>query len=186
MSLVRLSYSNKEKVGKTKRSLPRNITVSEDMPYEVRMARKQLQPEVNDLNANGQRAWLAWPAKLIVNGREVKKVRPRYSRYAPSAPRSNTRGDASVQGDLAAGGRGFRFGEGHALSTGGRRWETSQRGAAGGGSGPQTGATVSAADVLRRSVQAEVTASGGGDTPGAEPRKWASCGGGIQAANNIV
>ncbi|GFR84083.1 hypothetical protein ElyMa_005989500 [Elysia marginata] len=51
--------------------------LTEDLPYEVRQARRQLIPEMLEAKRTGKAAWLAYPARLIINGEEVKSVTPR-------------------------------------------------------------------------------------------------------------
>ena len=47
---------------------------------EVRMARRELQADVNAAYENGQRVHIAFPARLIINGQEVARVRPKFGR----------------------------------------------------------------------------------------------------------
>ena len=69
---------------KNKRNLPRHIYVTDDLPREVRDARKQLQAEASEYHARGYRVSIAYPARLIVNGSEVRHVVPK---YIPQLPR---------------------------------------------------------------------------------------------------
>ncbi|GFS10038.1 SH3 domain protein [Elysia marginata] len=67
----------RERVRETRRNLPSTISVTEDLPYEVRQARRQLIPEMLEAKRTGKAAWLAYHARLIINGEEVKSVTPR-------------------------------------------------------------------------------------------------------------
>ncbi|GFR60045.1 hypothetical protein ElyMa_003521400, partial [Elysia marginata] len=71
------NYNDRERVRETRRHLPPTISVTEDLPYQVRQARRQLIPEMLEAKRTGKAAWLAYPARLIINGEEVKSVTPR-------------------------------------------------------------------------------------------------------------
>ena len=92
MIVLFLDYQDRETVRLAKKRLPMGMHLTEDMSIEVRNARKELQADVAAAYAQGQRVHIAWPARLIINGEEVKRVRPKFNRSAPSAPR--THGDA--------------------------------------------------------------------------------------------
>ena len=89
-----VNWNDKEIVRENKRNLPEGIYCTDDEAYEVREARRKLQPEVAAAYARGQRAWIAYPARLIVNGVEVKRETPRYTGIRPN----NRRDDAPAFG----------------------------------------------------------------------------------------
>ena len=52
--------------------------------YEVREAKRRLQPDVAAAYARGDRCHIAYPARLIVNGVETKREIPRYVGSQPN------------------------------------------------------------------------------------------------------
>ena len=82
-----LDWSDKERVKEKKKSLPQGMYCTDDVPLEIREAKRKLQPEVQAAIARGDRCWVAWPARLIVNGVEVKRETPRYAGFAPTQTR---------------------------------------------------------------------------------------------------
>ena len=85
-----VDYSDKERVKEARKMLPTGIFMTDDFAWEVRMARKDLQAEAKERQENGQRAWVAYPARLIVNGQEVRRITPRYApRQRPYVQQQN-------------------------------------------------------------------------------------------------
>ena len=74
-----VDYRDKENVKQSRRNLPASMQVTDDIPWEVRMARKELQDESRELFDRGQRPYIAYPARLICNGREIRRVTPRFT-----------------------------------------------------------------------------------------------------------
>ena len=71
-------YRDKEKVKKAKTVLPSSMHVSDDLPYAVRLARRELQAEAKEYFDKGYRTHIAYPARLIANGREIRRVEPKF------------------------------------------------------------------------------------------------------------
>lgn len=71
-----VNFQDKMEFLKGKRLLPTTISVAEDFPLEVREARKTLLPRLHQAKEEGRRAWIAYPARLIVEGEEVTRVDP--------------------------------------------------------------------------------------------------------------
>ena len=82
-----LNWSDKEAVKEKKKSLPEGVYCTDDVPFEIRDAKRKLQPELAAAYARGDRCWIAWPARLIVNGVEVRRETPRFSGVAPTQVR---------------------------------------------------------------------------------------------------
>ena len=72
-----LDFNDRQKVREVRKHLPQSIYVTDDLPREIREARQKLLPELNEVKRAGRQAWLAYPARLIVEGKEVKSVRPK-------------------------------------------------------------------------------------------------------------
>ena len=71
-----IDYSVKQEVKKAKRHLPSGIRVSDDLPPEIREARRQLTPALEKARAENKDAFVAYPARLIIDNVEVMKIRP--------------------------------------------------------------------------------------------------------------
>ena len=71
-----LDFNEKMDVKKNARQLPRDIRVADDLPKEIRDAQKLLMPELKKAREEGKDAFVAFPARLIVNKTEVKAMRP--------------------------------------------------------------------------------------------------------------
>ena len=71
-----LDFKDKEAVKKNAKKLPRHIYVGDDLPKEIREARKRLMPDLKKAQAEKKNAFIVFPARLIVDGVEVKAIRP--------------------------------------------------------------------------------------------------------------
>ena len=71
-----VDYRQKEQVRRTKFNLNPKYSISEDFPIEIRKARDQLQPELRELKKQKKRATIIYPARLLVDGKVVREVRP--------------------------------------------------------------------------------------------------------------
>ena len=170
-----VNWSDKEAVREKRKSLPEGIYCTNDVPYEVRQAKKSLQPDVAAAHARGDRCHVAFPARLIVNGREVKRVTPRYEGFsdnrtrtyydAPSTSASSSANafrsaGASARGDERNAGRQNRFNMGDVTTTDTGRFNLMMT--------SDVGVRGAAADVNRSSPErmddtpAPVGAEGGG------------------------
>ena len=64
-------------IKKRRRNLPVRINVSDDLPAEIRQARARLMPELTELKRNNKNAWITYPARLIVDDKEVRREIPK-------------------------------------------------------------------------------------------------------------
>ena len=71
-----LDYNEKMEVKKNAKQLPNGVKVGDDLPREIRDARKALVPDLKKAWEAGKDAFVAFPARLIVNKVEVKAIRP--------------------------------------------------------------------------------------------------------------
>ena len=69
-------FNQKERVREGRRHLPASIHLTEDLPFPIRQAQKQLVPEMQAAKQARKRAWISYPARLIIEGREVRSIRP--------------------------------------------------------------------------------------------------------------
>ena len=51
--------------------------MNEDLPLEIHEARAKLVPELRELKRQNKDAWIAYPARLMVAGQEVRKEIPK-------------------------------------------------------------------------------------------------------------
>ena len=72
-----LNFNDAVSVKKGWKKLPHGISVNEDLPVEIREARAKLVPELRELKRQNKDAWIAYPARLMVAGREVRKEIPK-------------------------------------------------------------------------------------------------------------
>ena len=64
--------------------------MTDDLPYELRTCRRELQAEAKMYQDKGHRAWVAYPARLIVDGHEIRKLSPKFMpRQATGPPRQH-------------------------------------------------------------------------------------------------
>ena len=71
-----LDYKDKETVKKNAKNLPAGVKMADDLPKEIRAARKILVPDLERAKAAGKDAFIAFPSRLIVNKVCVKTIRP--------------------------------------------------------------------------------------------------------------
>ena len=71
-----LDYNEKMDVKKNSRQLPRDVRVADDLPKKIREARKVLMPDLKKARDEGKDAFIAFPARLIVNKVEKRVVHP--------------------------------------------------------------------------------------------------------------
>ena len=71
-----LDYNQRERVRKARRQLPQDIRVTEDMPWQIRQARGLLSKDLDAAKQSTPNSWIAYPARLMVNGHEKKVIRP--------------------------------------------------------------------------------------------------------------
>ncbi len=74
-----LDFQDKEELMKRKKRLPKGVYAGDDLPLEVREARRQLKGDLDEAKRQGKEAWIAYPARLIVDRRQVKVVKPTVS-----------------------------------------------------------------------------------------------------------
>ena len=95
-----LQYQQREKVRAARRHLPAGIHITEDLPFEIREARKQLVPKMMRFREERKEAWITYPARLIVDGKLQETISP-----ASMATRSSRQGAGGQDGGQNKGGR---------------------------------------------------------------------------------
>lgn len=70
-----LDYNDRQRVWNDRKTR-QNIFTAEDFPAEIREARRMLSPDVKAARDAGKQAWVVYPARLLVDGRCVKEIRP--------------------------------------------------------------------------------------------------------------
>ena len=71
-----LDYNMRERVMGCRRLLPPDNKVTEELPWQIRQARGSLKDEVVKAKRTARDVWVSYPARLMVNGREMTSVRP--------------------------------------------------------------------------------------------------------------
>ena len=71
-----LQYQQREQVRAARRHLPASIRITEDLPVEIREARKKLVPTMLKLREQKREAFIVYPARLIVDGKLHQAVSP--------------------------------------------------------------------------------------------------------------
>ena len=71
-----LDYNQRERVRKARRQLPQDIRVTEDLPWQIRKARGQLTKDLEAAKQTNPNSWIAYPARLMVNGQQKKVIYP--------------------------------------------------------------------------------------------------------------
>ena len=71
-----LDYNDKMKVKALRDRLPNSVYVKDDLPWAVREAQKSLIDECKKARQQDRDAFIAFPARLIVDGQEVDAIRP--------------------------------------------------------------------------------------------------------------
>ena len=140
-----LDYNDKIRVKDERKSLPDGVYLADDFPFEIRQARAQLVPKQKEAKNAGRKAWIAYPARLIVDGEEVESVRPSASKRSDAADNAgNQQGQApqglrgawqgaainvpgSQQGPAPQGHRGAWQGAQHRGGAAGRGWTNGGR-----------------------------------------------------------
>ena len=84
-----LDFNDKMMVKKAKQRLPKHVRVGDDLPLAVREAQKQLYAECRAAREEGKDAFIAYPARLVVEGQQVDCVRPTLIR--PSSHRDKVK-----------------------------------------------------------------------------------------------
>ncbi len=74
MIVAFLDYQDREAVRSKRSKLPATVSMAEDFPLPIRRARESLLPELKEIKNSGKRATIAYPAKLIVEGKLVKEI----------------------------------------------------------------------------------------------------------------
>ena len=71
-----VDFNERQAVKKAKYKLPRGIIAADDLPKEIRDARRQLKADFDQARAEKKDVFVAYPARLIVNNVEVKAIDP--------------------------------------------------------------------------------------------------------------
>ena len=53
--------------------------MTEDMPLEVRQARRELAGDVKAAQDRKQKVWIVYPARLFIEGQEIRSVQLRFA-----------------------------------------------------------------------------------------------------------
>ncbi len=69
-----LDFRDREAVRSARYKLSAPLSVAEDFPAPIRKARESLLPELKELKNKGKRATIAYPAKLICEGKVVREA----------------------------------------------------------------------------------------------------------------
>ena len=99
-----LDYNHRQMVKEGRKHLETGLGVSDDLPREVRDARKHLYQEVRDAKARGKEAWISYPARLFVDGVLIRSVRPSAA-LSGAAPGHGGQGGKEGQGNGQGGSR---------------------------------------------------------------------------------
>ena len=70
-----LDFQDREAVRFARKNLPASVSVNEDFPKEIRDARKSLMPQLKELKNQNKNVTIAYPARLISEGKVVKEVK---------------------------------------------------------------------------------------------------------------
>ena len=54
--------------------------MTEDMPLDVRQDRRELAGDVQAAEDRKKQVWIAYPARLFIEGQEVQHVQPRFAK----------------------------------------------------------------------------------------------------------
>lgn len=71
-----LDYNHKMKVKSARRNLPSNMSVTDDLPFAIRNAQKQLIPRLNAAKQHTHDVFIRFPATLVVDGYDIQTVKP--------------------------------------------------------------------------------------------------------------
>ena len=74
-----LDFNHREKVRQDRKKFV-NVSIGEDWPAAIRETRKRLVPDMMEYKRKGHQAWIAYPARLIVDGQEKKVLTPKLNR----------------------------------------------------------------------------------------------------------
>ena len=97
-----LDYNHRQLVKEGRQHLQTGYGISDDLPREVREARKELYQEVRDAKALGKEAWISYPARLYIDGTLIRSVKPS---AALSGPGQQGQGGQGGQGNGHGGSR---------------------------------------------------------------------------------
>ena len=73
-----LDFNAKQRVMRARKQLPDRVRFADDLPYPIRQARKALVPDLMKARSEDTDAFIAYPARLIVAGSEVRVERPSF------------------------------------------------------------------------------------------------------------
>ena len=78
-----LDYNDRERVRAARRRLPKDVKVSQDFPWQIRQARGSLNSALEEARKTSKDAWISYPARLIVDGKEVDAIKPSSMKRMP-------------------------------------------------------------------------------------------------------
>lgn len=69
-------YNDKLLVKQGRDNLPKDVKIADDLPGPIRDAQRSLLPELKQAKDDHQKAYIRFPASLVINGEVVKSVNP--------------------------------------------------------------------------------------------------------------
>ena len=69
-----LDYRQRDVIRAARVHLKHPLGIAEDLPFEVRKARKSLTPELRELKQRGKKCSIVWPAPLLCDGKIVREA----------------------------------------------------------------------------------------------------------------
>ena len=90
-----LDYNDKMRVKKLRDRLPDSVYVKDDLPWAVREAQRSLLEECKKARQQDRDAFIAFPARLIIDGQEACSVRPSLDGQQTRNGRQEVRGQHS-------------------------------------------------------------------------------------------
>ena len=71
-----VSRCDRDTVMRTKNDLPQECGITPDFPREIRSARRVLIPKMIKAREEGHEAYIVYPCKLFIDGKEVERINP--------------------------------------------------------------------------------------------------------------
>ena len=71
-----LNRGDRDTVMRTKNDLPKEFGITADFPREIRIGRSKLIPRMIQAKNDGHRAFIAYPCRLFIDGKEVERIDP--------------------------------------------------------------------------------------------------------------
>lgn len=71
-----VDFRQRQHVRECRHNVSKQYSISEDLPKEVRRARKELGPQLEELKKQGKKVAISYPAKLFADRKFIKEVKP--------------------------------------------------------------------------------------------------------------